>query len=76
MERLARWRSDAIRNRNCGDPDMSCGRVKDHYWDQISGECSEPEPDELEMLAMDARQAAERYEAALKRKKEEGHEPH
>lgn len=49
------------------------GRVKDHYWDQISGECSEPEPDELEMLAMDARQAAERYEAALKKRNEGKH---
>lgn len=47
------------------------GRVKDHYWDQISGECSEPEPDELEMLAMDARQAAERYEAALRKRESE-----
>lgn len=53
------------------------GRVKDHYWDQISGECSEPEPDELEMLEQDARLAAERYELALRRRHNQGnkHEP-
>jgi len=51
------------------------GRVKDHYWDQISGECSEPEPDDLEMLAMDAERAAERYETALKKHNENDHGP-
>jgi len=45
------------------------GRVKDHYWEQICAQAGhdEPEPDDLEMLAMDAKQAADRYEAALKR---------
>ena len=51
------------------------GRVKDHFWEEISARHDDygaPEPDELEMLAMDARQAADRYEAALKRLHNEG----
>lgn len=51
------------------------GRVKDHFWEQIEAGACEPgydqEPDDLEMLAQDARMAAERYEGALKEKDHE-----
>jgi hypothetical protein len=43
------------------------GRVKDHYWNEISGEHPDEghEPDDLEMLAMDAERARGRYLEAL-----------
>lgn len=67
---MACWRSDSFRNRCCCGADMT-GRVKDHYWEEICArEMDFPEPDDLEMLAIDAKQAAERYEAALKKRNE------
>lgn len=49
------------------------GRVKDFYHDEICARASDelegPEPDELEMLAIDAEQARERYLAALAKHK-------
>lgn len=45
------------------------GRVKDHFWDQISGEYQPTPEDELEMLQIDAETAAKRYAEALKNAK-------
>jgi len=45
------------------------GRVKDYFWDSICA--AEPEndcePDDLEMLQIDAERAQQRYEEALKK---------
>jgi hypothetical protein len=51
------------------------GRVKDHYWEQICAMegHNEPDSDDLEMLEIDAKQATDRYEAALKKLKENDH---
>lgn len=55
------------------------GRVKDFYWDQINAAADNgygPEPDDLEMLRIDAEQAQYRYAKALETKqaKEQGHQ--
>lgn len=45
------------------------GRVKDHFWDQICAAADNgygPEPDDLEILRIDAEQSRARYIAALK----------
>lgn len=50
------------------------GRVKDHFWEEICAAADSeagPEPDDLEMLAIDAQQARERYLAALAKRKTE-----
>lgn len=51
------------------------GRVKDFYWDQINTAAEaappEPDPDHLEMLALDAEQAQDRYLDALREKSNE-----
>lgn len=50
------------------------GRVKDFYWDQICAAADNgygPEPDDLEMLRIDAEQARQRYLTALKAKNPE-----
>lgn len=51
------------------------GRVKDHFWDEINAraenEPCEPDPDHLEMLALDAEQAQQRYLRALEEKQHE-----
>lgn len=48
------------------------GRVKDFYWDEICNREQEdgPEPDDLEMLQIDAERAAERLADALKKRQE------
>jgi len=52
------------------------GKVKEYYHDKICArEMDFPEPDDLEMLAMDAQRAAERYETALKKRNENDHGP-
>lgn len=60
---------DDIRGYVGGEPLM--GRVKDYYWDQISAATDNsysPEPDDLEMLRIDAEQARDRYARALEQK--------
>lgn len=52
------------------------GRVKDHFWEEICERLgAHPISEEdLEMLAIDAQQAADRYEEARKkREKDESH---
>lgn len=51
------------------------GKVKDHYWEEICAMAGhdEPEPDELEMLEIDAQRAVERYEEAKKKQNKDEH---
>lgn len=55
------------------------GRVKDHFWEQICAAADNgygPEPDDLELLRIDAEQAQDRYTKALETKqaKDQGHQ--
>ncbi len=54
------------------------GAVKQHFHDEICAmqHNDGPEPDDLEMLAIDAEQARERYEAALKKSHGPKVDPH
>jgi len=48
------------------------GRVKDHFWDEICAAADNgygPEPDDLEMLKIDAERALDRYLEALKQRR-------
>lgn len=50
------------------------GAVKQFYHDEICARFDDygsPEPDELELLEIDARQAVKRYEDALKKRQAE-----
>jgi len=48
------------------------GRVKDHFWDEICAAADNgygPEPDDLELLRIDAEQAQDRYQQALNKQR-------